>query len=104
MQQGYTFSPSYQGQVAGKWLYVKVGDLNAHGNTKYLDKTLTFAFWLPSIEVQKRIVAFLDATAREIALLYLQVEALRKQKRGLMQKLLTGQWRLPLTLGDDEHV
>lgn len=42
VQQGYTFSPSYQGQTAGKWLYVKVGDLNAHGNTKYLDKTLNY--------------------------------------------------------------
>ena len=42
VQQGYTFSPNYQGQAAGKWLYVKVGDLNAHGNTKYLDKTLNY--------------------------------------------------------------
>jgi len=42
VQQGYTFTPSYQGQAAGKWLYVKVGDLNAHGNTKYLDKTLNY--------------------------------------------------------------
>ncbi|QDH68748.1 restriction endonuclease subunit S [Marilutibacter alkalisoli] len=42
VQQGYTFSPTYQGQAAGKWLYVKVGDLNAHGNTKYLDKTLNY--------------------------------------------------------------
>src|SRR5690606_20341386 len=42
VQQGYTFNPSYQGQAVGKWLYVKVGDLNAHGNTKYLDKTLNY--------------------------------------------------------------
>lgn len=42
VQQGYTFSPSYQGQATGKWLYVKVGDLNAHGNTKYLDRTLNY--------------------------------------------------------------
>lgn len=42
VQQGYTFSPSYQGRATGKWLYVKVGDLNAHGNTKYLDRTLNY--------------------------------------------------------------
>ena len=42
VQQGYTFSPNYQGQAEGKWLYVKVGDLNAHGNTKYLDRTLNY--------------------------------------------------------------
>lgn len=62
----------------------------------YYDDLGTFAFRLPPINIQKRIVAFLDAIAREIALLYLQVEALRKQKRGLMQKLLTGQWRLKM--------
>lgn len=42
VQQGYTFSPSHQGQTAGKWRYVKVGDLNAHGNTKYLDRTFNY--------------------------------------------------------------
>lgn len=42
VQQGYTFSPDYQGQAEGKWLYVKVGDLNAHGNTKYIDRTLNY--------------------------------------------------------------
>lgn len=42
VQQGYTFSPDYQGQHAGKWLYVKVGDLNAHGNTKYLRRTTNY--------------------------------------------------------------
>lgn len=42
VQQGYTFSPSRQGQAEGKWPYAKVGDLNAHGNTKYLDRTLNY--------------------------------------------------------------
>ena len=42
VQQGYTFSPDYQGQSEGKWLYVKVGDLNAHGNTKYLRRTTNY--------------------------------------------------------------
>ena len=42
VQQGYTFRPDYQGQAEGKWLYVKVGDLNAHGNTKYIDRTLNY--------------------------------------------------------------
>lgn len=39
VQQGYTFSPEHQGQSVGKWQYVKVGDLSAHGNSKYLDRT-----------------------------------------------------------------
>ena len=36
VQQGYTFKPEYQGERHGKWMYAKVGDLNAHGNIKYL--------------------------------------------------------------------
>lgn len=39
VQQGYTFKPEYQGKGEGKWLYAKVGDLNAHGNTKYLRRS-----------------------------------------------------------------
>jgi type I restriction enzyme S subunit len=39
VQQGYTFSREHQGRTVGKWQYVKVGDLSAHGNSKYLDRT-----------------------------------------------------------------
>lgn len=49
---------------------------------------------LPPVDEQKAIAAFLDQAESEIALLRVYVEALRNQKRGLMQKLLTGQWRV----------
>ncbi len=62
----------------------------------YYDDLGTFSFRLPSIAEQKAIVKVLDAAEQEIALLQQQAEALHKQKRGLMQKLLTGEWRLPL--------
>ena len=61
----------------------------------YYDDLASFSFELPPIEVQAGIVSFLDAAAREIGLLSQQLAALRTQKRGLMQKLLTGHWRLP---------
>lgn len=61
----------------------------------YYDDLGRFSFWLPPVEVQVGIVKLLDAAAREITLMQQKVEALRVQKRGLMQKLLTGQWRLP---------
>ncbi len=48
----------------------------------------------PTLEEQRRIATLLDAGEREIALLRRQLEAFREQKRGLMQKLLTGEWRL----------
>lgn len=41
-----------------------------------------------------KIVEILDAAQHEIDLLKKQADAYRRQKRGLMQKLLTGQWRV----------
>lgn len=49
---------------------------------------------LPSLDEQREINAVLDDAKREIALLQAEVKALKTQKRGLMQKLLTGQWRV----------
>ncbi|NTV14915.1 MAG: restriction endonuclease subunit S [Desulfobulbaceae bacterium] len=49
---------------------------------------------LPPIEEQKHIAAILTAAREEIDLLKKQAEAYRRQKRGLMQKLLTGEWRV----------
>ncbi len=52
---------------------------------------------VPPREVQERVVRALGAAMQELALLRDQLAALREQKRGLMQKLLTGQWRLPVS-------
>ncbi|MCR4305231.1 MAG: restriction endonuclease subunit S [Gallionella sp.] len=49
---------------------------------------------LPPLEEQQEISAVLDDAKREISLLQTEIKALRTQKRGLMQKLLTGQWRV----------
>jgi type I restriction enzyme S subunit len=49
---------------------------------------------VPPLEEQSRVVSILDNTARELALLRKALDQLSKQKRGLMQKLLTGQWRV----------
>lgn len=51
-------------------------------------------FPLPSLERQKQIAESLNTAQQEIDLLKRQAEAYRKQKRGLMQKLLTGEWRV----------
>lgn len=47
-----------------------------------------------SVEEQRRISAVLDSCNKEIELLQQQLDALKRQKRGLMQKLLTGQIRV----------
>ncbi len=49
---------------------------------------------VPEIKEQKAIARVLKACDEEIGLLKEQVYALRRQKRGLMQKLLTGVWRV----------
>lgn len=49
---------------------------------------------LPTVEEQKKIAACIDTCNREIKLLQHLLDALKTQKKGLMQKLLTGQIRL----------
>ena len=49
---------------------------------------------LPSLPEQERIAQVLNTAWQEIHLLKKLVEQYRTQKRGLMQKLLTGKWRI----------
>lgn len=49
---------------------------------------------LPPIDEQQNISAILNTARQEIDLMKKQAEAFRRQKRGLMQKLLTGEWRV----------
>ena len=49
---------------------------------------------LPERGRQNRIARYLNTLRKEIDLLKAYRDKLKKQKRGLMQKLLTGQWRL----------
>ena len=53
-------------------------------------------FYLPIIENQKLIAGVLTTAKEEIDLLKKIAERYRDQKQGLMQKLLTGQWRVKL--------
>lgn len=49
---------------------------------------------LPSLEEQKAIVRIIETADRELNLLRSKVTALQKQKKGLMQQLLTGKRRV----------
>ena len=51
---------------------------------------------IPNLEEQKYIVDILSNIDREIHLLGEQNTYLQKQKKGLMQKLLTGEWPVPV--------
>jgi type I restriction enzyme S subunit len=72
------------------------------GRNRVLNKKDFLAIRIPSPprERQREIAQLLNAADLEIALLGKQRDALTKQKRGLMQKLLTGEWRVPRRDGD----
>lgn len=59
------------------------------------DEFLSATVPLPPMDEQVKIANVLDITNEEIGLLRRQLAALKEQKRGLVQKLLTGEWRLP---------
>lgn len=54
----------------------------------------------PSLKQQKQIASVLNTARQEIDLLKKQSEAYSKQKLGLMQKLLTGKWRVKTDEGE----
>ena len=49
---------------------------------------------LPSLKEQEKIADFFEACDRELDLLQQKLAALQQQKKGLMQRLLTGQVRV----------
>lgn len=49
---------------------------------------------VPTIDRQQAISRVLNSGRDEIALIDSEIQALTRQKRGLMQKLLTGEWRV----------
>lgn len=67
----------------------------------YSDDFFSCRVPVPPIEEQKRIAQALTTAKRELSLLDQGISALTAQKRGLMQKLLTGEWRVEVS-GDEE--
>ena len=55
---------------------------------------LNFDVKLPSLKVQNEIMKIVNLQKSEISLLKKQLEQYKLQKQGLMQKLLTGEWRV----------
>lgn len=68
---------------------------NREGKRRILrsDEFSSIPFMLPPRAEQDRIAAALGEIGRDLELTTKSHDALKKQKRGLMQKLLTGEWR-----------
>lgn len=60
------------------------------------DGLLNVELHIPAIDEQRRIAESLAIMQHEIDVSRALLDALKRQKRGLMQKLLTGEWRVPL--------
>jgi type I restriction enzyme, S subunit len=69
------------------------GSIARRGGLRWEEFALIKVF-LPSVPEQKRIAEVLSTCDRKIELLERQLAALKEQKRGLMQKLLTGEVRV----------
>ncbi|MEZ5844814.1 MAG: restriction endonuclease subunit S [Hyphomicrobiaceae bacterium] len=91
--------PAYFDYLRRSWLWSRFVKTAGSGGVRvriYYDDLADFVFELPPVPEQRRIVDVLDTGRREIALLEAQRDTLAKQKRGLMQKLLTGEWPVSL--------
>ena len=69
------------------------GSIARRGGLRW-DEFALIKVFLPTLPEQERIAAVLETCDREIVLLEKQLVALKEQKRGLMQKLLTGEVRV----------
>lgn len=81
------------------WPIIQKGAKNTINitNTTFLSNSL----YLPSCDEETEAIAAILTTARqEIDLLKKQAAAYRRQKRGLMQRLLTGEWRVKVAEGN----
>ena len=64
----------------------------------YYDEFARVPVSIPSLKEQRRIATLLDCLELEISLLHQRRESITRQKRGLMQQLLTGKVRVPKSL------
>lgn len=78
-----------------KYIYKTISQgTNARRRKAPVSDFLRVSLRLPEVEEQRRIAEFLEMLDKEITLLRRQRDLLNEQKKGLMQKLLTGEVRL----------
>lgn len=84
------------------WLHhVNAGASGSVRTRTYYDDLAAISIAAPNIAEQDNISRALDGLSSEIELLQRKAERLRTQKRGLMQKLLTGQVRVDVAADID---
>jgi len=76
--------------------YINRGGSGSVRQRTYYDDLAALKLPLPQLDEQKAIAAVLNTARADLAATEREIEAVTLQKRGLMQKLLTGEWRVPL--------
>ncbi len=74
--------------------YVNSGGSGSVRQRTYYADLAAMKVPLPGFEKQHRLAGILDTGRQDIEATAREITALRRQKRGLMQKLLTGEWRV----------
>lgn len=98
-EEGTGIDPDFLDQYRRSSLWESFVTSSGNGSVRvriYFDDLGRIKINLPSLPEQRKIADFLITIDREIELLRQELEALKAQKKGLMQKLLTGQIRVPI--------
>lgn len=74
--------------------YINSGGSGSVRQRTYYADLAALRLPLPDIDEQREIVAILNAAKADLSSTEKMIEAVKLQKRGLMQKLLTGEWRV----------
>jgi len=74
--------------------YVNSGGSGSVRMRTYYDDLAAMKFPIPEMDEQREILRVLNAARDEITKIAKQIDLLTHQKRGLMQKLLIGEWRV----------
>jgi len=76
--------------------YINSGGSGSVRQRTYYEDLAALKLPLPKLDEQKAIAAVLNTARDDLAATEREIEAVTLQKRGLMQKLLTGEWRVKL--------
>lgn len=90
-------SPAYLDQLRRSWMWQSFVTKGGNGSVRiriYFSDLAEFTFPCPPFAEQQRIAAILDTADQELTLLRTQRSSIDQQKRGLMQRLLTGRIRV----------
>ncbi|MEM9765787.1 MAG: restriction endonuclease subunit S [Pseudomonadota bacterium] len=80
--------------------YINSGGSGSVRQRTYYADLAALKLPLPDLDEQKAIAAVLNTAREDLAATEREIEAVTLQKRGLMQKLLTGEWRVATTEKD----